>query len=206
MDYAINDKSITMPNTKARKKDVAKRIREKLEEAKLNLIYTELEEAGIGFVRGYESVDRLLSDIKKNNELDYNRAKSIADSVSGQLEGMVNELENGSTNAFTKIMTSPISKSIAKTLGISLAGRTALLLAPTVASKAVIGAALAGYGLYRVIKSRKEIIRILKVIGIIIAIIAVFMVIYVPIDYHRINKQSGKRFWVLCWIRIFQFS
>ena len=39
-------------------------------------------------------------------------------------------------------------------------------------------------------KSRKEMIRILKVIGIIIAIIAVFMVIYVPIDYHRINKQK----------------
>lgn len=46
-------------------------------------------------------------------------------------------------------------------------------------------------------KSRKEIIRILKVIGIIIAIIAVFMVIYVPIDYHRINKQKPHNIWSL---------
>ena len=39
-------------------------------------------------------------------------------------------------------------------------------------------------------KSRKEIIRILKVIGIIIAITAVFMIIYIPIDYCRINKDK----------------
>ena len=39
-------------------------------------------------------------------------------------------------------------------------------------------------------ESKKETIRILKVIGIIIAIIAVFMIIYIPIDYCRINKDK----------------
>lgn len=39
-------------------------------------------------------------------------------------------------------------------------------------------------------ESKKEAIRILKVIGIIIAIIAVFMIIYIPIDYCRINKDK----------------
>jgi len=39
-------------------------------------------------------------------------------------------------------------------------------------------------------ESKKEAIRILKVIGIIIAITAVFMIIYIPIDYCRINKDK----------------
>lgn len=39
-------------------------------------------------------------------------------------------------------------------------------------------------------ESKKESIRILKVIGIIIAITAVFMIIYIPIDYCRINKDK----------------
>ena len=37
---------------------------------------------------------------------------------------------------------------------------------------------------------KKETIRILKVIGIVIAIIAVFLIVYIPIDYHRINKEK----------------
>ena len=160
MDYALeNNYPVKMPQTKARKKDTMKHIKDKLENAKLNLIYTELEEAGIGFVRGYESVDRLLEDFKKRNELDYNKVKSICDNVSNQLESMVRELEKGSTKAFTNTMTGSLAKSIGKTLGITLAGRTAMILAPTLASKALIGAGLAGYGLYRAVKSRKEIVK-----------------------------------------------
>ena len=164
MEYAIENKAITekMPNTKARKKEVMKRIKEKLEAAKLNVMYAELDSAGIGYVRGYESVDRLLEDIKKRSELDYNKAKTIYDTVKAQMDGMVDKLEKGSTNAFTKLMTSPVSKSIAKSLGITLAGRAALILAPTLTSKALVGAGLAVYGLYRVIKSRKEIVKVNK--------------------------------------------
>ena len=39
-------------------------------------------------------------------------------------------------------------------------------------------------------KSKKETIRILKVIGIIIAILAVILIIYISIDYHQINKNK----------------
>ena len=40
-------------------------------------------------------------------------------------------------------------------------------------------------------KRKKEAIWILKVIGVVIAIIAVFLIVYIPIDYHRINKEKS---------------
>jgi hypothetical protein len=39
-------------------------------------------------------------------------------------------------------------------------------------------------------KCKKEAIRILKVIGVVIASIAVFLIVYIPIDYHRFNKAK----------------
>jgi hypothetical protein len=149
-----------MPNIKEKKKDVMNRIKSKLENAKLNLIYTELEEEGIPFERNYSTVKDLVRDFKgKVNDLDYNKVVAITDKVNNSLESMVGELEKGSTNAFTRTMSSPMAKTIAKTLGISLAGRTALILAPTVTSKLIIAGGLAAFGLFRVIKNRKEIIK-----------------------------------------------
>ena len=153
--------SASMPKTKERKKKVANALKAKLEQAKLNLIYTELEELNIPFERNYETVKDLLNDIKdKVSDIDYNNIVNTAKKVEASLNSMVSELEKGSTNAFTKVMTSDVAKTIGKTIGISLAGRTALLLAPTLGSKAAIATGLAGYGLYRIIKNRKEIIKI----------------------------------------------
>lgn len=150
-----------MVNTKSTKKEVLKRIKSKLENAKLQLIYTELEEENIPFERKYSTVKELTSDLKKQlKELDYNKIIKRVEEIELSLENMVKELENNSTNAFTKLMTSDLAKTIAKSLGISLAGRAALILAPTIATKALVGAGLAGYGLYRMIKSRKEIVAI----------------------------------------------
>lgn len=150
---------VSMPNTKERKEKTMNAIKAKLEQAKLNLIYIELEELNIPFNRNYDSVDKLVKSLKRElSELDFNRVQGIVKKVEDSLNTMVQELEKGSTNAFTKFMTSDLTKTIAKSLGIALAGRTALLLAPTVGTKALVGAGLAGYGLYKIIKNRKEII------------------------------------------------
>ena len=150
-----------MTNTKKTKKEVLKRIKEKLENAKLELIYTELEEMQIPFEKKYKTVKELTGDIKgKVGELDYNKIIKRIEEIELSLEKMVKELENNSTSAFTKFMTSDLAKTVAKTIGISLAGRTALILAPTIGTKALVGAGLAGYGLYRIIKTRKEVIQI----------------------------------------------
>ena len=159
MEEALTTSTYSMPNTKATKNEVMDRIKDKLENAKLNLIYTELEEEGIPFERTYTNVNDLIKDSKgKLNDLDYNKLRTIADKVSNSLETMVGDLQKGSTNAFTKVMTSTLSSPIVKSLGISLAGRAALILAPTLGTKALVGAGLAGYSLYRVLKNRKEII------------------------------------------------
>ncbi len=161
---ALNNPTMSfagMTNTKETKKVVMEKIKGKLENAKLDLMYVELEELGIEFERKYSSVEELLRDLKeKVSEIDYNKLVSKAKEVEASLNTLVGELENKSTNAFTKIMTSDLAKEIAKTLAITLAGRTLLVLAPTIATKALVGAGLAGYGLYRIIKNRKEIIKI----------------------------------------------
>ena len=156
---ALNNQiPISMPNTKERKKKTMNAIKAKLEKAKLDLLYTELEEMNVPFERNYETVNELLKDLKgKVSDLTFNNIQKVVEKIETSLNTMVKDLEKGSTNAFTKLMTSDITKTIGKTLGISLAGRTALLLAPTLTSKAIIGAGLAGYGLYKIIKNRNEI-------------------------------------------------
>lgn len=149
-----------MKNVKMTKEDAIKKLKEKVEKTKLDLIYTELEGANIKFERKYSSVKELTDDLNKNlGELDRNRLGVIVSNINSAIDSTVECLENGSTNAFTKLMTSDLTKTIAKTLGISLAGRTALILAPTVGTKALVGLGMGGYSLYRMIKNRKDIIR-----------------------------------------------
>ena len=155
-----NPQEVSMPKLKATKKKVMNEISAKLESAKLNLIYTELDELGISYTRDYSNVKELDKALKKKlNSLDYNKVKKVIQDVDTKLNTMVAELEVGSTSAFTKLMTSDLAKTIGTTLGISLAGRTALILAPTIGTKALVAAGLAGYGLYRIVKNRKEIVK-----------------------------------------------
>lgn len=151
-------RQVNLPKIDANKKKVLDALKSKAEQAKLNLIYTELEEENISFEKNYSSVNELEHDLKnKLSKLDYGKVCLITEKINSQIDLTVKELSNGSTNAFTKLMTSDLTKTIAKTLGISLAGRTALLLAPTITAKAIVGAGLAGYGIYKMIKNRKEI-------------------------------------------------
>ena len=156
-----NNVSYSMPKTKKRKEKALNEMKAKLENAKLSLIYAELEELNISFNRNYTTAKELVNDLQgKLNDIDFNNVKSVVEKVEASLNTMVSELEKGSTSAFTKVMTGNLAKGIAKSIGISLAGRTALMLAPTVGTKALVSAGLAGYGLYRIIKNRKQIIEI----------------------------------------------
>lgn len=159
MELALNN-NLNLTTIKNSKKEVIKELKNKLESAKLNLIYTELGKNNIPFEKKYTTISSLNKDLKnKLSGLNYNKVKSIIENVEKSLDGMISELEKGSTTAFTKLMTSNLSKTIAETLGISLAGRSALILAPTIGLKALVGTGIAGYSLYRVAKNRKEIIK-----------------------------------------------
>ena len=134
--YNVDNKT-KLKNVKLAKKKAIEKLKEKLEQTKLELIYSELEEAKINFERKYTTVKELENDLSKSlGELDKNRLNIIVNNISSAIDSTVTNLENGSANAFTKLMTGDLTKTIAKTLGISLAGRTALLLAPTVGTKA----------------------------------------------------------------------
>ena len=149
-----------MPKTKEKKKMVMNSIKDKMKQAKLNLIYTELDELKISHENNYTSVHDLKRDLKgKISTLDYNKVSEIADKVNQSLDEMVSQLNKGSTTAFSKLMTSDLAKTVSKTLGITLAGRTALLLAPTIGTKALVASGLSCYGIYRLIKYRKDIIK-----------------------------------------------
>ena len=149
-----------MPKTKEKKKMVMNSIKDKMKQAKLNLIYTELDELKISHENNYTSVHDLKRDLKgKISTLDYNKVSEIADKVNQSLDEMVSQLNKGSTTAFSKLMTSDLAKTVSKTLGITLAGRTALLLAPTIGTKALVASGLSCYGIYRLIKNRKDIIK-----------------------------------------------
>ena len=152
--------SINLPKIHKKKKKALNELRTKMENAKLNLIYTELEGMGINIESNFTSVNELTKYLKSNlNELDFNKVMDKINHISESVNKMVESLDKGSTSAFTKFMSSDLTKTIGKTLGISLAGRTALLLAPTIGTKALVGAALGGYSIYKVIKNRKEIIK-----------------------------------------------
>lgn len=145
---------------KLAKKKALEKLRERVEQTKLDLIYTELEEANIKFERKYSTVSELQKDLNKTlGELDRNRLSIIVENINSAIDSTVTCLENGSTNAFTRLMTGDLMKTIAKTLGISLAGRTALILAPTIGTKALVGVGMGAYSLYRVVKNRKDIIK-----------------------------------------------
>lgn len=147
-----------MPNLERKKKCTLKVMKAKAEQAKLNLIYVELEEANIPFERTYNTVKELEKDLERNlTKVDFNKAKIKIDKIKSQIDDTLNELTIGSTNAFTKLMTSDLTKTISKSLGISLAGRTALLLAPTIETKAIIRLGIATSSLYKAIKNRNEI-------------------------------------------------
>lgn len=153
-----NNIDVKLPKLQSKKKKVLNEIRAKAEQAKLNLIYTELKEAGIPFEEKYSTVKELQNDLKnKVSTVDFNKIEIIINKINTQIDETVENLSKGSTNAFTNLMTSDLTKTIGKTLGISLAGRTALILAPTVGTKAIVGTAMTGLGLYRVIKNRNEI-------------------------------------------------
>lgn len=129
----------------------------KLEEEKLKLIHIKLEEKNISLTQEFKTVKELRKYAKKNlNELEYNKVKNIVNSIESQMNNTVKKLKNGSTNAFSKLINSDLGKTILKSLGISLSTRTALILAPTLATKIAVGTFIAGRGIYRIAKNNKK--------------------------------------------------
>ena len=143
---------------KTSRKNAISEMKKKVNSAELALVIEKLKESGIEVTNEYKDIQELLKHLKKTlPELDYNKAETIVNTIDKEFDKLITTLENGSTNAFTRFMTSDLSTSIAKSLGISLTGGVLLTLAPTLGTKALVGAGLGTYYLVNSIKNRKEI-------------------------------------------------
>ena len=146
---------------KETKSSVIKEMRNKVNSEELRLVLERLKEIGIPVTGDYKNIQELKTYLKKNLvQTDYQKAEEIITKVDKEFDRMITALENGSTNAFTRIMTGDLSTSIAKSLGLSLTGNALLVLAPTLGTKALVGAGLGTYSLIKAIKNKKEIKKI----------------------------------------------
>ena len=156
LNSPIIDKNLTkLTETRT---SVIKEMKNKVNDAEVTLIINKLKENNILVTGEFKNIKDLSKYLKKTlNELDYNKAESIIESIDKQFDSMITSLENGSTNAFTKFMNSDLSTSIAKSLGISLTGNALLVLAPTLGTKALVAGGMGAYYLANSLKNRKEI-------------------------------------------------
>ena len=143
---------------KETKSSVIKEMRSKVNSEELRIVLERLKEIGIPLTGEFNDIQELNSYLKKRLvKTDYEKAEEIITMVDKEFDRMITALENGSTNAFTRIMTGDLSTSIAKSLGISLTGNALLVLAPTLGTKALVGAGLGTYYLAKSLINRKEI-------------------------------------------------
>ena len=143
---------------KETKSSVIKEMRSKVNSEELRIVLERLKEIGIPVTGEFNDIQELNSYLKKRLvKTDYEKAEEIITKVDKEFDRMITALENGSTNAFTRIMTGDLSTSIAKSLGISLTGNALLVLAPTLGTKALVGAGLGTYYLTKSLINRKEI-------------------------------------------------
>lgn len=134
-------------------------VRKTFKEAKLEIIKKQLKYSGFSFDYGISDIRKLKSTLKKTlGEIEYKNATSIIDRVSENFDILLRELEQETSSTFDKFIdrANRITKPLSKTTIHSLASRTAIVLAPTLSSKLVIGAALSGRAVYKISKNKKE--------------------------------------------------
>ena len=140
------------------KEKTVKNLREKLHGAKLIAIKEELRNNGLSYDDSITDLNELKKSLKNNlSTISYEQVEDIYERVNKEYDKLLTDLEQGSLDATTKFLrnaekiTTPIAKSVAK----SLAGRTAIVLAPTIAGKLAVAGGLAAGATYKVIKSKK---------------------------------------------------
>lgn len=134
-------------------------LRKKFHGEKLEMIKTLLHNNGITIDPNAKTVDELIKYIKshENSNIAYKAEQMIA-GISQNLQNLLSELENGSMNAFQKFIkkAEDVVAPLARVTTKSLAVRTAVTLAPTVASKLVVSAGITGWNTFKLIRNKKE--------------------------------------------------
>ncbi len=134
-------------------------VRKSFKDAKLEIIKKYLKENGFSFDYKISDLERLKSSLKSNlGEIEYKNASNIIESVSANFDELLVDLEHGTMGSFDKfiINVSKVTKPLSKATIHSLASRTAIILAPTLSSKLVVGTIFSGRAIYKLSKSKKQ--------------------------------------------------
>ena len=159
------DSAMTMNNSSflldlnAAKDKTKRRIKDQYKDVKLNILKEALKNANIKYDDTTTSLGELKSSLKANlTDYDYNRALDVFSKIDSSFDNMLKTLGEGATDSLSKFFNTfeKVSKPIAKVGAKSLASRTALILAPTMVSKLVVGGALTANAVYKMVKNRKE--------------------------------------------------
>lgn len=141
------------------KHKVSNRIFHKIDEAKLDIIKQALTERNIPFDNNIDNLNELKRKvINKLNLIKKREINMVIDNTTNELQKVISELKSGSTTAFSKFVSKAYTnliKPISKGSAISLASRTALILAPNIEYKLLIGAGIVGNTLYKLSKNNK---------------------------------------------------
>lgn len=140
------------------KKIAIKQLKKTLLQGKLDLIKAQLKSSNIPFDNNINDLNTLYRHLKKTltNEM-YVSSRVIIDTIEYNLDSVLDQLEKGSTTAFSNFINNVKNGSITPLLKgtvISLAARTALLLAPTPDAKIVTAGVVGTYTLNKLINNR----------------------------------------------------
>lgn len=139
--------------------ETIKKLRDKFNYAKFEVVKEYLRKSEISFDDDCTDLKDLRTLLKRTlGEIEYENALNIIDQVDENFDELLDDLVNGSATAFTKFIDkcSKMTNVLSKATLHSLASRTAIILAPTVSSKVLVGAALTARSLYKLNKSKKQ--------------------------------------------------
>ncbi len=141
------------------KVNVTNQLIKELDKAKVDILKKALDSRKINYKNEITDFLELTEYLKKSlSSKEYEDIKILITNINQKVDVVLKDLISGSTTAFSKFLRGgyeSLIKPMAESTVVSLAGRTALILAPTLSLKIGAGAALGGYTTYKLIKGNK---------------------------------------------------
>ncbi len=157
---AVNNNFLFKENIRKAKEETYSRLISRMDDAKLTILKAYLKENNIIFDDRINNLQEFMKRVV--NQFDSatkDEVNNIMSKSTMELQKLIDELKANSTSAFRRFLSNTYTgliKPIGKGAAIGLASRTALILAPTIVSKLVIGAGILAHSTYKLIKTHKQ--------------------------------------------------
>ena len=141
------------------KEKTGSKLSKKLHEEKLKLIKEQLVADGFVFNNDIATIEELKIHLKNRlSDIDYKYAERVIEDITLKLDSLFDELMDGSTTAVRDFVNKAekVAEKVSGTVGIPLAMRTAIALAPSITAKVALTGGLVANSAYKLIKTRKQ--------------------------------------------------